>query len=94
MKKMTRKQAENVMVSYILSKYGNSLYGPYNSWSDEKQKAFENCNKIADRYDGENRKIVSRNGWIFTYGFDGYIDGKKALFYITPSTTYYWTYEV
>lgn len=62
-----------------------SLRDVYKSHSWRKEHAFDYCRTLCRDYDGAELRIISYNSNIFTCGFVGVVDGKKAFVYITPS---------
>ena len=66
-----------------------SLRDVYNSWSYNKEKAYNYCRELYSKYNGENFRILSANTFAFSVGFIGTIDGQKAFFYITKSDDRY-----
>ena len=57
----------------------------YGRYSEAKARAWDYCLSLADKYNGGALRILSANTMIFTVGFVGEINNRKAFFYITPS---------
>lgn len=77
-----RKFMKGVYNYYLLSNdYG--LRDVYKSYSLYKERAFEYCRNLVAKYNGIQGRIISFNSNVFTYGFIGEIEGKRAFFYIT-----------
>ena len=60
----------------------------YGTYSRAKEKAMLYCHSLMNKYNGKDLRILSWNTFIFTVGFYGVYDGKKAFFYITPNNDY------
>ena len=69
-------------ISYLASTY-RSLNDCYVNASGEKHTAFDYCLHLENKYNGENLKIISFNTFSFSVGFVGFINDRKAFFYIT-----------
>lgn len=68
------------------SKY-TDLHSAYGKYSSKKQNAWEYCEDLCEKKNGEGLKVISRNSHIFTAGFV-YPDpttGELMFMYITPS---------
>ncbi len=76
------KQLKNAYRDYLKST-NNHLNDCYNNCSYYKQKAFWYCQDLVKKYDGSALKIIGYNSQTFSAGFIGYINNKKAFFYIT-----------
>ena len=61
----------------------------YDTWSDEKQEAYENTKKIQKELDGYDYRIISHNGWAFTCGFKFKMENVVYFCYITANHTRY-----
>lgn len=88
MKKTNTTQMKNAFRSYQMSE-ARLLRDVYTTWSDEKQKAFNHCFDVYNQYNGTQYRIIGANTFSFSFGFIGYVDGKKAFFYITASNERY-----
>ena len=56
----------------------------YNNYSIAKGRAFDYCLELVLKYQGGvTYRIISYNQTMFTFGFIGQYEGKKAFFYIT-----------
>ena len=74
-----------IVRAYERSKH-NSLHSCYGSYSNKKYEAWEYCEKLKEKYNGEELKVISYNGWMFTAGFHFTNDeGYPCLMYITKS---------
>lgn len=56
----------------------------YYNFSRAKAQAYDYCIELFNRYNGVKFRITGYNSMIFSVGFIGEINGKKAFFYITP----------
>lgn len=61
----------------------NTLRDCYNNYSVHKENAYNYCWELFRKYNGDVFGIISYNSMVFSVGFTGEIDGKKAFFYIT-----------
>lgn len=61
------------------------LYDVYTTWSAEKERAFKRCRDLYYKYEGENFRIISANGYAFSVAFVGVYKGARAFFLITKS---------
>lgn len=55
----------------------------YNTWSNAKERAYDYCLELVRKYNGYNYRILGANSCVFSFGFIGEINGRKAFFYIT-----------
>lgn len=83
MKKENTKLMRTKLQEYATSTNGNSLYYIYNTWSDEKQRAYERCLDVMERYNGICGKVLGGNTFQFSFAFIGVYEGHRAFFYIT-----------
>jgi len=87
---MTIKQRENRaranIVSWRNSKY-TDLRSAYGRYSKRKEEAWEYCQDLCRRKNGEGLKVISRNSHIFTAGFvfPHPDTGELMFMYISPS---------
>lgn len=77
-----RKFMYEKMREYKQSKLYN-LYSCYNKVSDSKEIAYEYCLRLMDKYNGTDLRIIGYNTFVFSAGFIGEYEGRKAFFYIT-----------
>lgn len=61
----------------------HSLQSCYAHCSEAKRLAWSRCLWLMDEYNGYDLRIVGFNSQSFSAGFVGYIDGKRAFFYVT-----------
>lgn len=84
------------MANLALANYRNyrnsdmyDIYDAYKNPSFAKTRAFRACADKCAEYGGENLKVVSKNCFIFTAGFEFCDDDGVVMFaYITPSYIY------
>lgn len=73
----------------ILKKYNDSdmiqFWQAYDSPSHSKIEAWVNCKNLMNDLKGWGLKVISKNTFMFTVGFQFEEDGKNKLMYITPS---------
>ena len=55
----------------------------YTTWSQAKENAYYYCLEQFRKYNRERFRIIGANSCIFSVGFIGEINEKKAFFYIT-----------
>ena len=55
----------------------------YGSYSYAKERAFNYCKELCDKYNGTGLKIIGYNTCGFSCGFVGLVDNKKVFVYIT-----------
>lgn len=86
---MTKKEMWNRLQDYRVS--GNySLYHVYNSYSEDKERAFDWCVVFAKRMHAVRPvKVLSANTFRFTAGFET----KEGFYLITPAHTYFLNYK-
>jgi len=87
---MTVREQEN-RARVNISSWRNSRYTDLNSaygrCSSAKKRAWEYCQDLCRKYEGEGLKVISRNGYRFTAGFE-YADpntGELMFMYISPN---------
>ena len=71
---------------YINSNY-HSIFDVYSKPSRDKLKAWEHCKNLCNTFDGYNLKVISKNTWKFTAGFE-YIEedsGQERFMFISPN---------
>lgn len=61
-----------------------SIYKAYQKPSYYKVRAFENCLKLYNEYNGFNFTILGANCQTFSVGFECIIDNKLHFVWITP----------
>ena len=88
MKKANTKTLKNAYANYKQSS-NYSLYDCYNSCSYAKEKAFNYCKELCEKYNGKDLKIISYNTFSFSCGFVGLVDNKKVFVYITKDYNRY-----
>lgn len=83
---------QNIATTLLNYDDKGSLYDCYNRPSQAKERAFKYCEDLRDKYQDSTTRsyygILSYNTSIFTYGFIGIYEGKKAVFYITPTSDF------
>lgn len=71
------------------SSYKNStmhhLGDAYKTCSANKVRAWDYCKKLEERKNGHGLKVIHKNTFIFTAGFEFEEDGKTMFMYITPN---------
>ena len=65
--------------------YDYSLRDVYTSWSTAKEKAWDYCKELMDKFDGRGLKVISHSRHMFTAGFMFEEDGKTMFMFISPS---------
>ena len=92
MKKLTKK-LQGLKNNYDRST-NESLYDCYDRPSSAKLSIFKDCEHDKIRNNGFNAKIISFNGFIFSYGylFDCPVNGNLKLKVITKSKDYEFDY--
>jgi hypothetical protein len=55
----------------------------YGTYSQAKDKAWDDCINLLLDYGGYDLKVITANGWMFTAGFMFEDDGKTMFMYIT-----------
>ena len=65
--------------------YNYNLNDVYGNFSGNKQRAFNYCVDLMDKYNGTNGKIIGYNSNVFSYGFEIEKDNKKYFAYITKT---------
>lgn len=84
---MTHTKAKNIKRAY--NDFSNShlytLYDCYGTFSIYKQRAFNYCRELYEKYNGFSGKIIGFNSQTFSYGFTGTHpdDGRAIFVYIT-----------
>ena len=78
----TAKVIKNAHAAYVRSNL-YTLNDCYTNASYYKQKAFNYCRDLVQKYNGRQGRITGYNSQVFSYAFVGEIDGKPAFFYIT-----------
>jgi hypothetical protein len=66
-----------------------NLWQVYGNYSHAKQRAFEYCLELMNKYRGSMGRILTYNTFCFSFGFIGEINGKSAFFYITRDNDRY-----
>lgn len=67
---------------------GDTLYSVYKSWSEDKEKAFNNCVKLAIKYGYITRGVTGGNSSYFTYMFTFEDDKNHYIAVITYSNNW------
>ena len=88
MKKANTKTLKNAYANYQQSN-NYTLRDCYVSYSYAKEKVFNYCKELCDKYNGNGLKIISYNTFGFSCGFIGLVDNKKAFVYITKDYNRY-----
>lgn len=84
---MTNKARAKANINYWRQSDMHELYHAYNSASTAKWRAWDYCKELCNKYNGHNLKIISKNSFVFTAGFE-FIDpenGNLKFMYITPN---------
>ena len=80
-------------MAYAYDAYLNSdnfyLEHVYNSYSYEKEQAYNFCVTLLRNMNGMGLRIVSHNIYVFTIGFMALIDNEICFVYVTKTATYY-----
>ena len=87
MKVQNTQQIRNAKREHATAEY-NELCQVYGSYSRAKERAMLYCMELMAVYKGTDLRIISWNTFMFTVGFYGEYDGKKAFFYIKPNNDY------
>lgn len=82
---MEKRNTKTLRVAYSSYQQSNyyTLRDCYASYSYAKERAFNYCKELCDKYNGNGLKIISYNIFGFSCGFIGIIDNKKVFVYIT-----------
>ena len=72
-----------------LSSRCDGLYAAYKNPSNAKRRAWKYVQDLCYDYNGYGLRVVGHNSMVFSGGFIGYINDKKAFFYITPGYNRY-----
>lgn len=69
---------------------GVYLSDVYGSYSDAKERAYNNCSKLCDRFNGWGFQISSHNTNFFTvqFKFENPMNGRTMLAHITPKNNH------
>lgn len=80
------RRAEGNYLAYERSHYGD-LLDAYTKCSEAKRAAWLHCRDLMAEHDGWGLKVISRNTWMFTAGFEftNPETGELMFMYITPS---------
>ena len=78
----TAKVIKNAYNAYLNSN-DCTLFDCYKNASYYKQRAYDYCLSLVQKYNGQAWCITGYNSQVFSFGFIGEIDGKAAFFYIT-----------
>jgi len=76
------KIVRNAYASYRMSDKVR-LHEVYGSWSDEKEKAWNECYKECEENNGKNFRIISYGTWFFSCGYVFECEGKEYFRYHT-----------
>ena len=87
MKVQNTQQIRNAKRLHSVSEF-DELFDIYGSYSRAKENAMIRCKYLRNIYKGTDLRILTWNKFMFTVGFYGIYDGKKAFFYITPYNDY------
>lgn len=89
-KKTKNTQRELEMIRNVRQATATHLSDHYQSWSYQKQRAFDWCQEIAAELKPINTPVLpSRNTFSFTYGFEYFgPTGERRLRYETSSNSY------
>lgn len=71
--------------SRFLDSADTDLNDVYNTWSEEKEEAYNYCRKLCNDLEGTCFTIVSKNGWSFTVGFWFKYENETYYCYITAN---------
>lgn len=80
---MTKRQRE--IYEAYLNSHDYDLDDAYGRYSEKKRRAWDNCKSLMFKNEGNNLRVISHNGYMFTAGFL-FDDGRKMM-YITKGGT-------
>ena len=66
--------------------YMYDLWDAYDRFSHAKRNAWEYCKNLCEEKNGHGLKIISKNTFQFTAGFEYEENGKNMFMYITASS--------
>ena len=84
---MTNKARAKANIAYYEQSEMDSLEKAYKSASHRKWAAWHYCQRLCREHDGWGLKVIHRNTWMFTAGFE-YVNqetGEVMFMYITPN---------
>ena len=82
MKKANTKTLKSAYARYQQSS-NYTLRDCYENYSYAKERAFNYCKELCEKFNGNDLKIISYNTFGFSCGFVGLIENKKVFVYIT-----------
>ena len=79
-------QRQKAIVESYKKSTTDNLREVYGRWSNKKESAYKHCKELMKEKNGNNFRIISANGWMFTAGFEFKNEkGEDCLMYITKN---------
>ena len=89
MKKVNMTKRFKEIYRRFCKSHNTELIHVYDRWSEEKQKAYNYCRELQQKYNGEYFRIIGACTSFFSAGFE-YVnkEGKRMFVYITHGGDY------